>query len=383
MHTDRDQQVKEFKFNPVASASPWSAARRAAVRLAGALAIAHRAGPRPLRSLGAAFLLALPGLAVLTVAPTQAQDGVEAPRGLAPSGLSVGDKFRLLFVTSTVRRATSSDIADYNTHVQNAAGAGHQAIRDYDDGFRVVGCTATADATTNTATRASDTDAPIYWLNGGKIADDYADFYDGSWENKASPRTESGSSSVRYLAPFSGCTNAGTKSATPLRLDGSAIRAVADDEDAKLDFATSLTGPNRRVVALPLEVESVEMASRPASGDTYGAGETITARLHFGEAVRVTGTPYVYLEVGGRPRRADHSGGTVGSLDFSYTVMASDFDSDGVRICNVDVAGVDCGRIHLHGGTIRADFGGLDIKTAAIRAKARSRGTRWTGCQPP
>ena len=24
---------------------------------------------------------------------------------------------------------------------------------------------------------------PIYWLNGNKVADDYADFYDGSWDD--------------------------------------------------------------------------------------------------------------------------------------------------------------------------------------------------------
>lgn len=36
-----------------------------------------------------------------------------------------GDQFRLLFVSSTECDAVSADIADCNTHVQDAAGAGH------------------------------------------------------------------------------------------------------------------------------------------------------------------------------------------------------------------------------------------------------------------
>ena len=40
---------------------------------------------------------------------------------LIPSDIEPGDTFRLLFQTSTKRDATSTDIADYNTHVQNAA----------------------------------------------------------------------------------------------------------------------------------------------------------------------------------------------------------------------------------------------------------------------
>ena len=34
------------------------------------------------------------------------------------------------------------------------------------------------DARDNTETTSSDTDAPIYWLDGAKVADNYADLYD-------------------------------------------------------------------------------------------------------------------------------------------------------------------------------------------------------------
>ena len=64
--------------------------------------------------------LAIAGL-VLALAPaTQAAD-IELGNSLVPGSLGVGDKFQLVFVSSTTRDATSNDIADYDTHVQTAA----------------------------------------------------------------------------------------------------------------------------------------------------------------------------------------------------------------------------------------------------------------------
>ena len=75
-----------------------------------------------------------------------------------PSGISGGDQFRLIFLSSTKRKATSLDIADYNTFVQDLAAGGHNAIRPYADGFNVVGCTASMpgfpQASTPATTRA-------------------------------------------------------------------------------------------------------------------------------------------------------------------------------------------------------------------------------------
>ncbi len=115
---------------------------------------------------------------------------------LTPSGLVVGNQFRLLFLTHTGRSPKSSDIADYNTYVQGQANASnaHPAIKHYSAGFTVVGSTADDDARDNTMT--TGTGVPIYWLNGSKVADDYPDFYDGSWDDEANPRRRGGD--VRY-----------------------------------------------------------------------------------------------------------------------------------------------------------------------------------------
>ena len=135
---------------------------------------------------------------------------------LIPEGLSAGDKFRLLFATSTTRNAASTAIADYNSFVQARAAAGHSAIQGYSAGFRVVASTAAVDARDNTETTYTNSDRgpPIYWLDGAKVADDYGAFYDGAWDDEAGSKDESGT--ARPLSgdanlPFTGSGNDGTE----------------------------------------------------------------------------------------------------------------------------------------------------------------------------
>ena len=136
------------------------------------------------------------------------------------TGLAVGDQFRLLFLSSTKRNATATDIATYNTFIQTRAAAGHTDIRDYSAGFRAVGCTAAVDARDNTATTytTSDKGVPIYWLNGAKAADQYEDFYDGSWDDEANDKNESGTNgldtSLNDNWPLTGCSHDGTELTT-------------------------------------------------------------------------------------------------------------------------------------------------------------------------
>ena len=145
-------------------------------------------GADPLHKVDAAPL-------VLPAPPTGCTDEVPVRPGwaLKPSGLDAGDRFRLLFVTSTTaRRRLSTDIADYNRFVQGRAAAGHAAIRRYAGGVRVLGSTSSVDARDNTCT--TGTGVRIHWLNGSKVADSYTDFYDGSWDD-VTDRYESGAQS--------------------------------------------------------------------------------------------------------------------------------------------------------------------------------------------
>ena len=112
-----------------------------------------------------AALLALPLQAQAQTAPINVPSDWE----LIPEGAVAGKPFRLLFLSSTKRNASSS-ISTYNSFIQGRAAVGTAGIREYSSHFRVVGCTAATDATGNTNTGSTDLDASIYWLNGAKVA---------------------------------------------------------------------------------------------------------------------------------------------------------------------------------------------------------------------
>ena len=85
-----------------------------------------------------------------------------------------------MFITSTTRQATSSDISDYDRFVQNRAANGHSSIQSHASAFRALGSTSAVDARDNTCT--TGTGVSIHWLSGNKLADNYGDLYDNSWD---------------------------------------------------------------------------------------------------------------------------------------------------------------------------------------------------------
>ncbi len=156
-----------------------------------------------------------------TNAPAEelAETTVPADWGLIPSGLGAGDRFRLIFISSGTRNATATAIGDYNTFVQTAASNGHTDIQSHSSTFRVVGSTADVDARDNTATTytADDKGVAIYWLGGAKVADEYEDFYDGTWDDEANAKDESGSDRSTSLdtdKPLTGSDHNGTEAFT-------------------------------------------------------------------------------------------------------------------------------------------------------------------------
>ena len=191
---------------------------------------------------------------------------------LVPEGLEVGDRFRLLFLTSTKRDEISSNIESYNAFVQAAAGIGRRDIRQYRTGFLAVASTATVDARDNTATTGEG--VPIYWLRGGKIAEDYDDFYDGEWENEANPTDESGEATDRG-AVWTGSNDDGTKHDSKSLGGGGRGLAISGQLGAhkpptgrerwrELDGALYALSEVFTVVS-PAAIETVEIVSDPGS----------------------------------------------------------------------------------------------------------------------
>ena len=155
---------------------------------------------------------------------------VHANHPMIPDDLGVGDSFRLLFVTADTKAATSTSNLAYSNFIN--APATHivepgNLVNEW--GAVTIAQTAVlslpgADARlrTDTTWTATDRGVPIYWLNGARVADDYADFYDGSWENEDKPRNGLGNPRpLAGTAPWTGTDHDGTE-----LFDGGASRAV-------------------------------------------------------------------------------------------------------------------------------------------------------------
>ena len=210
-----------------------------------------QSGRNPMNSNSYAKAVSWPlyGLSPLFKAAASPCDSEVPPSwALTPAGLSDGDTFRLLFITSTTTHATSTDIATYNSFVQTRAKAGHTAISDScGNQFKAVASTSTVDARVNTDTESSDTAASIWWLDGNKAADNYTDFYDGSWDNY-DRKNENGTAKALSTTVHTGSNNDGTKHASEYM--GSSFNTRYGSRNTPLNFHSNLSNVGRSLYGL-------------------------------------------------------------------------------------------------------------------------------------
>jgi hypothetical protein len=95
---------------------------------------------------------------------------------IVPPGLSVGDQYRLAFVTSAETNAESSNIADYNAFVTAQANLDPQ-LAALGVTWQVIGSTAAVDAYNNIGGTFT---APIYNLGGQLVATGSAGLWSGN-----------------------------------------------------------------------------------------------------------------------------------------------------------------------------------------------------------
>ena len=213
---------------------------------------------------------------------------VEVPQGwsLTPSGLIGRDRFRLLFLTEPAA-ATDTDIADYNTYVQQQAAAGHTDIQDFSSWFRVLGSTEDVDARDNTGTTSANPNSEIYWLNGSRVANNYGNLYRSFWDEEANPRNRAGTIASTTTV-WTGSRNDGTAS-----LSG----PVHNQQNAGLGATSVRTGELNSGLDSPLHgvtqsntnqypfyalsnifvVPNAEATGQPAVTGTPRVNETLTA----------------------------------------------------------------------------------------------------------
>ena len=262
--------------------------------------------------------------------PVQAQTELPAGWSLIPSGARAGDDFRLLIVTSTRQTAANTDIADYNAVVQNdVSNTGHADIQGYAANFRMLGCTETVSAITNANTGSTDPAASIYWLNGAKVADDYAGLYDGSWDSNAPkfPDGENAPTSGLISQTLVGCTPAGMIDGTNHLAAALVTQGYPGFSGSEFGVFPVLVKENRRFYGLS-EIFRVP-AHTPATGapaitGTARVGQTLTASTSgITDADGLTNVSYVYrwirLDSDGMMNPTD-----IGTDASTYTLVAAD-----------------------------------------------------------
>ena len=354
---------------------------------------------------GAVAALAL----ALGTTPSTAQEPVEVPRNWAAMpGVEDFDfdrPFRVLFVSSTTRNAASTDIADYNAHVQNAAAGGLAAIVPYKANFRVLGSTGRVKARDNAS--LNGTGMPIYWVGStDKIANDYPDFLDGTWNAQDAGKTESGvavtqaqwfnigtgsrSNGSRLVVSggrnwvlgqsrvVTGTLVGGTDSrqtalgwnGIPVRPTNAAITAFTSQNGVPFTFY-GISQPFYKV--LP-KATRIRMMTSPEGGprnDAYEAGNRIEIEVEFNEPVHATGTPELTFYLGANTTPAEQqqarkarylrgSGST--QIVFVYTVQPADADVDGIMV-HEEIDGAALGN-----GSIQAN---LDNHSLAVPSSNR------------
>ena len=238
---------------------------------------------------------------------------------LKPASISREQPFRLLFVSSTKRNATSAAIADYNQHVIDAAGARtFSAIRAFKDGFRAIASTEAVDARDNAG--LTGTGVPIYWLNSNtRVADNNADLLDGTWDSEsATSETGSVTSSFHKSSIWTGSNDDGTEKT----LDGHSLALGGAGRDGGGSVITGglstsqatplsntrvnartvdkpLYGLSQLLMVPPLKFASAAFVSTPRNRRFYRLGETIAVEWTFTEPVAVRGVPTLALTMQG------------------------------------------------------------------------------------
>ena len=113
---------------------------------------------------------------------------VETSLPFIPDGLVPGDRFHLLFVTPPAQ-ALKTILDDYYNLAASPVITLPETnpFQRYWRFFYPVASIRHIDARviTNTTYTNEDKGAPVYWVGGGKAADDYEDFYDGDWDDES------------------------------------------------------------------------------------------------------------------------------------------------------------------------------------------------------
>ena len=250
-------------------------------------------------------------------ASAQSCDGALEWTGIVPDCLSPGDTYRIMFITSGTENASRPRITFYNTFVQGQAGlAAPFTDAGIADTFRAIGSTMAVDATlavgdmpamdaappvnafsnTNTNNRPDGIQGePIFYFNGRKVADNYDDFWDGTWDSLEG-RDQSGmttgsvrvwtggeSSGRRLVAGEGNCCWLGDARAA-IGISGDSIGYLGLGRGSTRLLVEANSAQNRfyalsGILTVPSRVSLSEPSSATLSEGSPGVSATLTVSL--------------------------------------------------------------------------------------------------------
>ena len=157
----------------------------------------------------------------------------------------------------------------------------------------------------------------------------------------------------------------GTGASFTARSGTHSYRVVQVDEAGNTSEASAVsvytldtTVPTVSSVALTTFTDNDPLS--PATPKVLGVGDVVTATVTMSEAVTVTGTPQLALLVGSTTRAASYVAGSgTNSLTFTYVVVASDTDSDGISIAAGSLTLPGGSMTDLAGNTATVSFGAV------------------------
>ncbi|WP_428098640.1 fibronectin type III domain-containing protein [Candidatus Rariloculus sp.] len=256
---------------------------------------------------------------------------------LVPGGLAAGAKFRLLYVSHGIKW-NRSQIDRYSEWVQafaagNDSGRGHADIRAYASAFRAVGCGSGVNARVNTGTQwsSSDRGVPIFWLGGAIAADDYGDFYDGSWQNEDAPRTEAGALKSFNGQVLTGCEHNGNAAAgQELGTNSTRVGILNDSVAGPLSSVTAGSG------SFPIYGLSQVFVMRTLSTDATLSALTVndgttdhTIDLSTAPYTQDVGNAVTTVTLTAEPT---HSGASVSAVTLGGIAIADTDFTDGITV---------------------------------------------------
>ena len=145
--------------------------------------------------------------------------------------------------------------------------------------------------------------------------------------------------------------------ANTLELNGGTIKSTTTQTDADLTHTGLAHNPNHKVnwqqqqpAANAPTVSSVEVSSDPGDDDTYANDDVIQITVTFTEAVNVTGTPRLNIDMDpaewGTKWATYTTGTATTSLVFTHTVTEPNISTQGIAVL--------ANTLELNGGTIKS-----------------------------